>query len=78
MFYCRAGKAKLSPSNQAKAHGARSLKYVSEFSGYNLDTLRRYSREKPCRFRALCVASVCHELGVSGDWVRAMQLAVGK
>lgn len=57
-------------SEQAKTYGARSLISVSEFSGYNLDTLRRYHKTKPKRFKALCVASVCEELGVSGKGLR--------
>ena len=62
----------MTPSAQAKAYGAKSLLAVSASSGYNLDTLRRYAKQKPQRFKALCLASVCDELGIDGHVLRDM------
>ena len=72
----------MTPAKQAKSYGAESLIAVSGFTGYNLDTLRRYHKNKPERFKALCVACVCDELGLTGqelrDYVKLKRSIEGK
>lgn len=60
----------MTPANKAKSYGASSLTAVSQFCGYNMNTMRRYAKEKPERFKALCVACVCDELGLTGQELR--------
>ena len=71
----------VTPAKQAKSYGT-TLSAVSEFSGYNLDTLRRYHAGRQKRFKALCVACVCDELGLNGqelrDYVKLKRSIEGK
>lgn len=62
----------MTPSKQAKYHGARTLEDVARFTGYTSETLRRYAAEKPDRFRGLCLACVCDELKITGPQLRAL------
>lgn len=62
----------MSASELAKRLGCNSLEQVSAFSGYTLPTLHRYYKEKPKRFKGLCLAAVCDELGVDGNQLRQL------
>jgi len=60
----------MTASKEAKAHGVKSLKALTESSGYNIDTLRRMHRDKPHRFKLLCLGHVCDELSIKGFELR--------
>lgn len=60
----------MTPAITAKSHGIKSLKSLSESTGYNIDTLRRMHRDKPHRFKLLCLGSLCDELNVDGPRLR--------
>ena len=66
----------MTPSKTAKKHGTTITK-VAEFTTYNLDTLRRYHRDKPQRYDALCLATVCNEIGLSGPQLKAYKTLTG-
>lgn len=56
----------MTASKTAKDYGVKSLKQLSESTSYNIDTLRRMHRDKPIRFKLLCLGSVCDELSING------------
>ena len=66
----------MTPAKTAKKHGTTITK-VSEFTTYNLDTLRRCHRDKPQRYEALCLATVCNEVGLTGSQLRAYKMLIG-
>ena len=68
----------MTASKTAKNYGAKSLTQVSEFSGYSVDTLSRMNRAKHYRFKALCVAAVCDELGLDGVTVRDLNRIISR
>ena len=53
-------------ASTAKSYGVKSLKALTESTGYNIDTLRRMYKDKPVRFKLLCLGHVCDELKVNG------------
>ena len=62
----------MTAARTAKAYGVKSLKALTEVTGYNIDTLRRMHNDKPLRFKLLCLGSVCDELKVDGVVLREM------
>lgn len=68
----------MTPAQQAKLYGAKSLKAVSEFSELNRDTLRRYHRIKPQKFKALCLACLCDDLGLTANQMIAAKELLGE
>ena len=66
----------MTPSKTAKKHGTTITK-VAEFTTYNLDTLRRCHRDKPQRYDALCLATVCNEVGLTGPQLKAYKTLIG-
>ena len=56
----------MTASREAKIHGVKSLKALAETTAYNIDTLRRMHRDKPDRFKLLCLGHVCDELSIKG------------
>jgi hypothetical protein len=60
----------MTAAKEAKTHGIKSLKALTESTGYNIDTLRRMHRDKPLRFKLLCLGHVCHELSIGGVELR--------
>ena len=62
----------------AKSHGVRSLKSLSESTGFNADTLRRLHRNNPQRYRILCLGSVCDELNVDGQRLREIHALISE
>ena len=61
----------MTASRQAKAYGAKSLARVAEFSGYSVDTMSRMNKRNHSKFRALCIASVCDEIDMTAEQLRA-------
>ena len=45
------GKIKMTPSEQAKAQGFKSLAQVAELSGVNVRTLNNWHKDKPYLFK---------------------------
>jgi hypothetical protein len=62
----------LTAAKQAKLYGAKSLLSLSESVGYNIDTLRRMHRDRPDRFRVLCLGALCVELNVDALQLREL------
>ena len=60
----------MTASKEAKIHGVKSLKALTETTAYNIDTLRRMHRDKPGRFKLLCLGHVCDELDIRGTELR--------
>lgn len=60
----------MKPSDTAKSHGCKDLKQLGDFTGYTRPTLNKMCADKPNKFKALCVASVCDELGLTGQELR--------
>ena len=68
----------MTPAATAKTYGVKSLKLLSEVSGYNMDTLRRMHRDKPYRFKLLCLGCVCDELEVDGPRLREVHTLISQ
>lgn len=48
----------MTPSQQAKAYGAKTLSGVSKVSGFPVSTLRDMCRKHPVRFKTVCLGSL--------------------
>jgi hypothetical protein len=66
----------MTAAKTAKSYGVKSLKALTESTGYNIDTLRRMHRDKPVRFKLLCLGSVCDELRLDGVVLREMHVII--
>lgn len=55
----------MTPSQQAKAAGLKSLLQVSELTGVSIQTLSNWAKKKPNLFK-IVIAGCCSELAKEG------------
>ena len=63
-------------SDRAKELGTTMVK-IERFSEYNQDTLRRMHKNKPDRFKAFCLATLCDDIGLTADQMKAAKTLMG-